>query len=139
MTEGRCLCGAVQVRAESLASEISACFCEMCLRWNGGPQMGIAAPAESVTVTGPVRRFRASPFAERAWCENCGSALWLRDDGGDYEFVPGIFPGLAGAKLARIVYADRAPEGVDFAGNPQRVSAAEYEKTYPFVPEGDLP
>lgn len=139
MIEGRCLCGAVRVRATTLSDEISACFCSFCVRWSGSAQMGVDAPADTTEVTGPVKVYRATSFSERAWCDTCGSALWLRDDGGDYEFVPGLFDNAGGARLTRIVYADRAPDGWNFAGDPQRVTAEEYEKTHPFVPEGETP
>lgn len=136
---GRCLCGAVRLETEALGAEISACFCGMCTRWSGSAQMGIEVPTDRMTVTGPVKTYRGSPFAERAWCDTCGSALWLRDDDGPYEVVPGLFENAGGARLVRIVYADRAPDGWDFAGTPERVSAADYETTHPFVPEGDTP
>ncbi len=138
MTEGRCLCGAVRVRTDALSGEISACFCDMCVRWSGSAQMGIASPPEATSVIGPVKTYRSSSFAERAWCDTCGSALWIRDDGGDYELMPGLFENAGHAKLTRVVYADRAPDGWAFAGQPERLTAEEYEKIYPFVPEGDM-
>lgn len=138
MIEGRCLCGAVQVRAERLSDEMSACFCTNCTRWGGGFQIGIESLGK-VSITGPVKLFRAVPFAERAWCDTCGSSLWLKDDDGPYEFCPGLFRNASGAELSHIVYADRMPAGLDFANVPDRVSAAEYERDNPFVPEGDMP
>ncbi|WP_238372265.1 GFA family protein [Heliomarina baculiformis] len=135
---GRCLCGAVTVSGR-LGHEMSACFCTMCTRWSGTVQMGIDAPADTVTVSGPVKTYRSSPFSERAWCDTCGSALWLRDDGGDYEFVPGLFENAGGGRLTRIVYADRKPDGWDIADGPTRVTAAEYEEKHPFIPEGEMP
>ena len=129
MTEGRCLCGAVRVRAE-LSSEISACHCGMCRRWSGGVQMGIEAPAIGVRVSGPVATYRSSAFAERAWCGTCGSALWLRNvegEGSDlYEFVPGLFEDAGGARLTREVFADRCPSGYALAGDHARIGEAEY-------------
>lgn len=94
--------------------------------------MGIEAPEAGVTVTGPVRTYRSSWFAERAWCETCGSALWLRNvdgpDTGVYEFVPGLFDNAAGARLTRVVYADRHPGGYWLEGaDVMRVSQKEYE------------
>ncbi len=134
---GHCLCGAVRIRARSLSGEISACHCEMCTRWSGGIQMGIEAPASGVTVSGPVKTYRSSSFAERAWCDTCGSALWLRNvegEGSDvYEFVPGIFDNAGGARLARIVYADCAPDGFSLAGDVPRFSKADYEKEHAHV------
>ena len=137
MTEGHCLCGAVSVRAD-LASEISACHCEMCRRWSGGIQMGIDAPVATTEVTGPVATYASSSFAERAWCARCGSALWLRNTHGEgedrYELVPGLFEEAGGARLVREVYADRCPGGYALAGGHARVTAAAYaarERTVP--------
>ncbi|MFD2857604.1 GFA family protein [Seohaeicola zhoushanensis] len=97
------------------------------------------AEAETVTVRGPVKTYRSSPFAERAWCDTCGSNLWIRDDGKQYELMPGLFPNAGGARLTHVVYADRAPEGWNYAGEITRISATDYEKANPFVSEGDMP
>lgn len=139
MTEGRCLCGAVTVRVTGLSDEISACHCDMCTRWSGSVQMGIDAPEDGVSVTGPVKTYQSSWFAERAWCDNCGSALWFRNtDGpetGFWEFMPGLFDNAAGARLTRVVYADCAPDGFALAGDHARVGKEEYEAVHPHVDE----
>ena len=135
--EGHCLCGAVRVRARSMSSDMSACHCEMCTRWSGSVQMGIAAPEGDVEIEGPVKTYRSSSFAERAWCDTCGSALWLRNvegrDTGYYEFCPGLFENAGGAQLTRVVYADCAAGGIALAGELQRVSKADYEERFDFV------
>ena len=134
---GHCLCGEVQVVVSGLSDEMSACHCEMCTRWSGGIQFGIEAPADGVKVTGPVKTYRSSWFAERAWCDNCGSALWFRNvDGpetGDYEFASGLFDNAGGARLTRVVYADRAPDGFSLAGDHERVSREQYEAVHPHL------
>lgn len=136
--EGRCLCGAVRISA-LLAGGISACHCEMCRRWSGGVQMGI--DGTRVVVTGPVRIYRSSPFSERAWCEVCGSALWLRDVGGDadgpHELLPGLFDNAGDAMLVREVYADRAPDGYSLAGDHVRITKEAYERDNPHVDGGN--
>jgi hypothetical protein len=99
---------------------------------------GFAAPAHAVRVTGEVARYRSSSFAERAWCPACGTHLWIRDDGADYDLVPGLFDEAARVPLKREVYADRAFACVRLAGDHPRISRAEYERENPFV-EGDAP
>lgn len=142
MTEGRCLCGAIRVTAEGLSDEISACFCDLCRRAGGGLQMGIEAPAEGVTVTGPLKVHRSSKLAERAWCDTCGSPVWFRyvegPDTGYLELSPGLFDHDGGAKLKRIVYADRAT-GVHLKGAEIVKTAAQYEQENPFLDEGETP
>lgn len=58
----------------------------------------VTAAAEDVRVTGEVAAFRSSPFAERAFCPVCGTHLWIRDDGGDYDLMPGLFDAAAGLR-----------------------------------------
>lgn len=129
--EGHCLCGAVTVRVSGLSDHMSACHCRMCTRWSGSVQMGIEAPESGVTVTGPAKTYQSSWFAERAWCDICGSALWLRNidgpDTGYFELVPGLFDNAGDARLTRVVYADCAPDGFSLAGDHERVSRTQYE------------
>lgn len=138
---GHCLCGAVQVSTTALSGTMSACYCEMCTRWSGGVQMFIEAPEETVKLSGPVKTYRSSDFAERAWCDVCGSAIYLRNvagrDVGYFEFSPGLFENAAGARLNRVVYSDRAPGGATIGGaDVERVTKAAYEAKYEFVPGG---
>ena len=134
---GHCLCGEVQVSVRGLSDEMSACHCGMCTRWSGSVQMFILAPEAGVEVTGPVKTYRSSWFAERAWCDRCGSALWLRNvDGpetGNYEFAPGLFENAAGARLTHVIYADRAPKGISLTGDHERVSREQYEAVHPHL------
>lgn len=138
MMEGRCLCGAVRIAVARREGGVSACHCALCRRWTGAAQWGFAAPADAVTVTGEVATYRSSSFAERAFCPICGNHLWLRDDGGPYELVPGLFEDAAGIGLDREVYADRAFACVRLAGDHPRIGRAEYERDNAFV-EGDVP
>ncbi|MCB1362976.1 MAG: GFA family protein [Rhodobacteraceae bacterium] len=143
---GRCLCGAVRIVVDAPMAEISACHCDMCRRWSGSVQMGMEVPEASVSVSGPVKTYRSSHFAERAWCDTCGSALWLRDvegrNAGVFELVPGLFDNAGGARLTREVYADRCPDGYALAGDHERISRAEYEAVNAHVAadprEGDM-
>jgi hypothetical protein len=138
MIEGRCLCGAVRIGIDSLPEGASACHCTMCRRWSGAAFWGFVVPAEAVHVTGEVARYRSSSFAERVWCPACGTHLWFRDDGADYELLPGLFDAAADVPLVREVYADRAFACVPLAGDHVRRTKAEYERDNPFV-EGDAP
>ena len=137
---GQCLCGAVNVQVTGPLGDISACHCEMCRKWSGSIQMGIEVPRDAVKITGPVKAYQSSSFSERAWCETCGSDLWLRDTegrgAGFIELVPGLFDNAGGATLTREVYADRCPQGYALAGDHERVNRAEYETNHPHVNEG---
>ena len=135
MTEasGRCLCGAVEITVRALGDGASACHCAMCRRWSRSAMWGFDVPEAAVTVSGPAATFRSSRFAERAFCATCGSHLWFREDGADYELAPGLFDAAADMPLVREVYADRAFACVPLSGDHRRVAASEYEEGRPHV------
>ncbi|MDO5371557.1 GFA family protein [Paracoccus sp. (in: a-proteobacteria)] len=133
MIKGRCLCGAVRITVARSNGEVSVCHCAMCRRWSGGIMAGFVAPAEAVAVTGEVGRFASSDFSERAFCPRCGSGLWMRDTGGDYELSPGLFDGAADFPLVREVYADRAHRFAALKGDHPRITRADYEQNHPHV------
>ena len=131
---GQCLCGAVTLIARSHAGAVSACHCSMCRRWTGAAMWVLEAPADAVEVTGPVSRYRASDFAERAWCGACGMHLWIKDGDGPYEMMPGLFDAARDLPLSHEIYVDRAFASVTLAGGHRRVSRADYEARERAVP-----
>ncbi len=51
---------------------------------------------DSITIDGPARRFQSSDWAERGFCDTCGSNLWYRITAegpghGQYNFAAGLF------------------------------------------------
>lgn len=141
---GRCLCGAVTVTvAGAHDPRVGACHCRMCQRWSGGLFLCFNAEAEAVAVTGEVRTYRSSPFAERAFCPACGSHVWFRDlheDGtptDGIELMPGLFDAARDWPLRSEIYTDRAMASVSLAGDHPRETRAEYEAHSPSI-EGDL-
>ena len=138
MMEGKCLCGAVTVTVGRHAEGVSVCHCSYCRRWTGLAMGCLSVPQDALGAEGPVRAYRSTPFAERAWCGTCGTHLWIRNDGSDYDLMPGLFAAADGLPLVREVYADRAASYARFAADHPRVTAAVYEETHPFV-EGGAP
>ncbi len=132
---GQCLCGAVQIRIGAHDAAVSVCHCSLCQRWTGFALAVFRAPADQVRVSGPVRTYRASTFAERAFCETCGSHLWMRDDDGDYDLVPAIFDAASDWPLDHEIYADHALASARLAGDHPRGSASDYEAANRHVAE----
>ena len=125
---GHCLCGAVTVRVTDPSPEVGLCHCDACRRWTGAAYAAIDVPADRTTVDGPVRTYRHTPFSTRAFCEVCGSPVWLRDDDSDdIELMAGLFDGARDFALRSQVYADRQPAWLPIAGDHRRTTAAEYE------------
>jgi hypothetical protein len=82
---GHCLCGYVRYDIIGPPLRVHYCHCEMCRRATGGPFAVLAWVArESLRWTshGPAIR-RSSPIAERGFCPECGTPLFLSYDGRD--------------------------------------------------------
>ena len=137
MTEitGKCLCGAVTITAEpdtgGLADGgLGACHCGMCRAWTSSAFIEIAARPGSVAVEGPANVFQSSEWAERAFCERCGSPLWYRitaegPDAGQYQLSAGLFENAGGLDLNLEVFIDKKAEGYAFAGERKTMTEAE--------------
>ena len=132
--EGRCLCGAVTIRVGRHRAEIGACHCTRCRRWSGVALNVFTAAPEEVVVDGEVGIYPGE-IAERAFCPRCGTSLWLRNTGEEYEFMVGLFDAAGDYPLISEIYIDRAFASCRFAGEHKRATEAEYEAEHPFIAE----
>jgi len=137
--QGHCLCGAVRLSFEPKQPELHACHCEMCRRWTGSAFVEIDAKPGSLTYEGPVKSFTSSDWAERAWCDTCGSTLWYRLtlSGHDhYSIAAGLVDDAGGLELTKEIYIDVKPAGYSFAGEHELKTKAEVEAMFASFPEG---
>jgi hypothetical protein len=133
MMRGVCLCGAVRLEAEPSQMHSHACHCEMCRRWTGSAFLAVPVREQGLRLEGEasVRRFRSSDWAERAFCDVCGSALFYRlRDGGDLYVSLGLFDEPDALPLASELYIDRKPAAYAFAGERKRLTKAEVEASF---------
>ena len=125
--EGRCLCGAVQVRAAPKRRHVEACHCTICRRWGGSAYLGIQC-GSAVEFAGEehVVRYRSSPWAERGFCGRCGSNLFFHYlPAGSYGLLAGLFPDDALEPLAEEIFIDEKPAYYAFAGEAEKLIGAE--------------
>jgi hypothetical protein len=91
----RCLCRAIEIRAEGEPSWVGLCHCESCRRATGGVLLGAAGyPRERVSVTrGTVSYYASSPGVRRGFCSRCGTALSYENQrwAGDIHLMVGAF------------------------------------------------
>jgi len=87
--EGSCHCGAVRFSLESKhPTPFNRCYCSICRKTagSGGYAINLSGDFDSLEIEGAenISKYHArmasgeSP-AERGFCKNCGSALWLWD------------------------------------------------------------
>lgn len=127
---GRCLCGTVQFSADTPSETFSVCHCGMCRRWSAGPFMSVHGDGPvSITQGGEsLTWFRGSEWAERGFCNKCGTSLFYR-----LANQPELFTAIAidalddadGFALQRHIYVDAQPDRYAFAGSQPRVTEKE--------------
>jgi hypothetical protein len=123
---GKCLCGAVAVRATP-EPRVDACHCGMCRRWGGTAMMVLQCSSDAAFEGGEVTRYRSSDWAERGFCPRCGTHLFYRFVPDDRYFVPaGLFDDQSGLSFESEIYVDRKPAYYDFAGDRKRQTEAEF-------------
>lgn len=140
---GKCMCGAVAFEAEPEAMKMHACHCETCRRWTGVALLAVPVPVDGTRFTGAenIRTIRSSDWAERAWCDRCGSTLYYRVtlDGPHsrtYHMALGLFDAPEAFELASEIYYDRKPASFAFAGERKTLTKAEVEASFA-APEGE--
>lgn len=145
--KGQCLCGAVRIEGTPVHEQLSgdglgACHCDMCRKWTSSAFVEISIARDTAKIEGPMKTYPSSEWAERAFCETCGSPLWyrLRFDGAENEplqMSAGLFENAGGRKLEIEVFIDRKPDGYAFAGERKTLTEAEIYAMFAPPPEGD--
>jgi hypothetical protein len=136
--EGKCLCGAVTVRAVPKRRTVEACHCTMCRRWSGVAYLGVQC-ATDVTFDGEenIVRYRSSDWAERGFCGRCGSNLFFHFlPNGNYGLLAGLFPDDALEPLAEEIFIDEKPDYYAFAGDAEKLTGPEVMAKFGIGPAG---
>jgi hypothetical protein len=102
----------------------------MCQRWSGG--VGIALFVESIDVTEDegLTWTQTSNWAERAFCNRCGSSLfWRLTAEGKYQGTTSVMLGClddkTGVTLLKEWFIDRKPDAYSLAGERECITEAE--------------
>ena len=128
---GSCLCGAVKVSANT-KNNVGACHCGMCRKWAGGPLLAIDC-GDDVSFSGVenIAIFDSSQWAERGFCNKCGTHLFYRLKGTQQHFLPvGLFADDSNFVLDHQVYIDEKPAFYSFAQKTEDMTGAEVFAKY---------
>ena len=129
---GSCLCGAVTVRAGSVATKFTACHCGMCRRWGGGPFFAVGCGTD-VEIDGGehVSVCDTSRWAERGFCKNCGTHLFYRlKKQQQYQMPVGLFGDSVSPELGLQVFIDKKPDSYSFEQKTKCLTEAEIFEMY---------
>lgn len=131
--KGHCLCGAVSFEVKAAESDAHCCHCDMCRRWTGSAMIAVIVQPGDIAFEGSdrIRTYPSSDWAERAWCDGCGSTLYYRvrvDDFGPrvYALALGLFDDPSAFSLGKEIFIDRKPTGYGFMGDHPRLTENEY-------------
>lgn len=130
--KGHCLCGAVQITAPHASTKVGACHCGMCRRWGGGPVFELDCGTD-VSMTGEdhITVYNSSEWAERAFCNKCGTNLFYRlKETGQTMIASAIFDNEDGLTFTAQVYIDDKPDYYSFAERTENMTGAEIEALY---------
>lgn len=127
VVNGRCLCGAVKVSTTSMSNHVGACHCNMCRKWGGGSLLAVECEND-LNFSGQenIGVYQSSEWAERGFCNKCGSHLFYRLKQNNQYFIPvGIFDDSEGLVFDHQVFIDEKPEYYSFANETKNMTGAE--------------
>jgi hypothetical protein len=140
------MCGAVSYEAEPEKMRVSACHCGMCRRWTGSASMSVAVLEDKMRFDGAkhIRTLQSSPWAERAWCDKCGSNLYYRVTAegpyqGQYHLALGTFDAPGEFDFYEEIYIDCKPANFAYAGERSLKTQAEIVAMFAVPETGDKP
>lgn len=124
---GQCLCGAVTVKTENFDPNVGVCHCSMCRKWTGGPFMATDC-GKDVRFTGVenIIRYDSSSWAERGFCNKCGTHLfyYLKPQS-QYFMAVGLFDNVPDITFDHQVFIDEKPAYYCFAEETRNMTGAE--------------
>lgn len=125
--KGSCLCGAVHIVAKAVSPNIGACHCSICRQWTGGPLFAADCGTE-VMFEGQqnITTFNSSDWAERGFCQTCGTHLFYHLKENNQYFIPvGLFTHSEAFIFDHQVFIDEKPELYSFANKTHDMTGAQ--------------
>ena len=124
---GQCLCKKVSIHATKFVPHVDACHCEMCRKWAGSALLAVDCGQE-VTFEGQqhITVFNSSEWAERGFCQHCGTHLFYRLKQQQQYIVPvGLLDIDSKLDFTTQIFIDEKPEYYDFANQTKTMTGAE--------------
>ena len=130
--KGTCLCGSVKILAKTMSTQVGTCHCNMCRKWGGGPLMAVDCGTE-VNFEGKeyISLYDSSEWAERAFCNKCGSHLYYRLKENEQFIMPvGLFNNEETFTFDHQIFIDKKPSFYRFANVTKNMTEAEVFAKY---------
>ena len=139
---GGCLCGGVRYTVSVKEPQFSVCHCSMCRKWAAGPYMSVHCRGDDVAWESDetLKWYRSSKWAERGFCDRCGSSLFYRmANRPEMLLIVSVdsFDDADDITLKRHIYVDEQPARYAFADTTPRVTKAELMAEFGMKSDGD--
>jgi len=133
---GKCMCGAVKVVGTANEPKVTTCHCDMCRRWSSGPFFEVTCGDVEFEGAENISRIRSSKWAERGFCNKCGSNLFYHIiDSSEFQIAAGLFDDQSGLQLSMQVFIDSKPPFYTLADKTDTMTGAEVFAAYAPPPE----
>jgi hypothetical protein len=132
LNKGSCLCGSVTISTKHLDPKVGVCHCSKCRNWTGGPFIGVDCGTD-VNFTGSqfISVFKSSDWAERGFCNHCGTHLFYRCiEAQQYIMPAGVFDDDQKFEMDHQIFIDEKPNYYSFANKTENMTGAEVFAKY---------
>jgi hypothetical protein len=124
--QGSCHCGHVVFRAEPPVRDVIACHCTQCRKVSGHYWAAASVPHDRLHLLRDdgLVWFQSSDAARRAFCKDCGAALfWDPTDGDHISFAAGAVEGATGLRIESHWFTEDAGDYYSPEGSPPEPTA----------------
>ncbi len=130
--KGRCLCGSVALSISSIENVVDACHCSMCRKWSGGPFLALHCKAEiEFQGESSIERYQSSDWAERGFCQKCGTHLFYHLKGTQEYIVPvGLLELKHSLEFKTEIFIDEKPDYYAFSNETKKMTGEEVFAQY---------
>lgn len=131
--KGSCLCGRVRFEVSFQDLAVIACHCTRCQKWSGGMAMYIETASKPIFYgSGRPAVFRSSYVAERGFCSDCGTSLFLHLANKERFFINYPSLKLSTSDVSKLVllaeiYTESKPAFWGVTGQYSRFTGCEIE------------
>jgi hypothetical protein len=108
---GRCFCGAVELRVVGEPAAMGFCHCASCREWSAGPINGFTlwkpAAVEITRGADKLGSFSKTPNSVRRWCTTCGGHVLTEHPGlGLTDVYAAVIPDFRFAPMLHVHYGE---------------------------------
>lgn len=127
--KGSCLCKGVNFSFDLKHKHFDACHCSMCRSWGGGPALTVESSGNiEFEGEGNITVYSSSEWAERGFCNKCGSNLFyrLKDKSRNFcNFNLGTIEKHEEFSFTTQIYIDTKPDNYSFSNETKKMTEKE--------------